>query len=324
MWLYMKEIGGYLEMEELFGEEYYPDLLRFNLGRTAIKFALNSLGVKKLWLPYFLCDSIISTCNNADIEIMWYHIHSDFSPLMPGKRLKEGEYLFLVNYYGQLSPEKLSGYHERYGNILLDNTHAFFQKPVVNIPTVYSCRKFFGLPDGAYFFPGKQGKKTYDSLPLDSSNERISHILGRYEHSASDYYSSMLKTAHSFYKEPIKKMSRLTKNLLRGINYDNVRQKRNENYTTLEQVLRGQNTLILRNQDGPFVYPYYCPNAIQIRRKLARQKIFIPTYWSNVVAEMPKDSLEYDYAANILPLPCDQRYYREDMEYLLDILKQCI
>ena len=30
-----KEIGGYFEMEELPGEEYYPDLLRLNLGRTA-------------------------------------------------------------------------------------------------------------------------------------------------------------------------------------------------------------------------------------------------------------------------------------------------
>jgi hypothetical protein len=35
---------------------------------------------------------------------------------------------------------------------------------------------------------------------------------------------------------------------------------------------------------------------------------------------MAEDSIEYKYAANILPLPCDQRYAIEDMEYLLDML----
>ena len=31
----MKEIGGYFQLEEMPGEEYYPDLYRVNLGRTA-------------------------------------------------------------------------------------------------------------------------------------------------------------------------------------------------------------------------------------------------------------------------------------------------
>ena len=55
----MNEIGGYLELENFTGEEYYPELLKLNLGRTALLFALDYLKVKKLWLPYFLCDSVI-------------------------------------------------------------------------------------------------------------------------------------------------------------------------------------------------------------------------------------------------------------------------
>ena len=31
-----KEIGGYLELEEPAGQEYYPDLCGVNLGRTAL------------------------------------------------------------------------------------------------------------------------------------------------------------------------------------------------------------------------------------------------------------------------------------------------
>ena len=59
-----------------------------------------------------------------------------------------------------------------------------------------------------------------------------------------------------------------------------------------------------------------------MRKRLAEEKIFVPTYWSNVIQEMPEKSLDYDYAANILPLPCDQRYGTEEMERILIVLKR--
>ena len=36
---------------------------------------------------------------------------------------------------------------------------------------------------------------------------------------------------------------------------------------------------------------------------------------------MPPDSLEYDLAANVLPLPCDQRYGQEDMESIAESIR---
>ncbi len=117
-------------------------------------------------------------------------------------------------------------------------------------------------------------------------------------------------------------MSHLTENLLKGIDYSAVRKKRTENYEVLASALNQYNPLSLLHLDGPFVYPFYCTDGINIRKKLAAEKIFIPTYWSNVIDQMPKETLEYDYAANILPLPCDQRYSKEHMEYILQVLRQ--
>lgn len=318
----MKEIGGYLELEEMSGEEYYPDLIKLNLGRNALVFALEQLHIRKLWLPLLLCDSVTSVCKNSKIELAWYHIQKDFSPALPLKKMDTGEYLYLVNYYGQFSQERLLELQNIYGNILLDNTHAFFQKPLGTIPVLYSCRKFFGLPDGAYLSLGQQDHSTIDILPEDSSAERMQHILGRYEHSASEYYSSMLNTAHNLCSEPVKRMSRLTQNLLKGIDYQRVCNIRNANYATLSEVLDSENQLTLIPQTGPFVYPLYCRDGIRMRKRLAEEKIFVPTYWSNVIQEMPEKSLEYDYAANILPLPCDQRYGTEEMERILIVLKR--
>lgn len=36
----------------------------------------------------------------------------------------------------------------------------------------------------------------------------------------------------------------------------------------------------------------------------------------NMFEQCSEDSLEYQWAANILPLPCDQRYGEEEMRYM--------
>ena len=49
-----QEIGGYLELEVFHGKEYYPDLVKVNLGRTALCWLLESRKIETLYLPFFL------------------------------------------------------------------------------------------------------------------------------------------------------------------------------------------------------------------------------------------------------------------------------
>ena len=35
-----------------------------------------------------------------------------------------------------------------------------------------------------------------------------------------------------------------------------------------------------------------------------------------------EDTMEYDWAANVLPLPCDQRYGEEEMRYIADSIRE--
>ena len=99
-------------------------------------------------LPYFLCESVVHTCQENQIETEFYHLNEKLEVLYPKEQLPEGEYLYLVNYYGQLSDSQISEYKKIYGNIIVDHTHAFFQKPLKGIDTLYSCRKFWGVSDG--------------------------------------------------------------------------------------------------------------------------------------------------------------------------------
>ena len=72
------------------------------------------------------------------------------------------------------------------------------------------------------------------------------------------------------------------------------------------------------------MYPLYLENGAEIREKLQAMKIYIPTLWPSVFALCGKMEPEYDMAKNILPLPVDQRYWTEEMEYLADEVRKCI
>lgn len=314
----MKEIGGYLGLEKLSGEEYYSDLLGVNNGRSALLYLLKAKKISKLYLPYFLCDSVSDMCRRSGYDIAFYHINADFRPIFD-KHLTGSEYLYVVNYYGQFSNDQILKLKDRYGNIVVDNVQAFFQRPVSRIDTVYSCRKFFGVPDGGYV---STDKVLNEELEQDVSKDRMVHILGRFEGSASEYYSNFKVNDLSFSEAPLRRMSKLTRNLLRGIDYEQVRKTRNDNYAMLDSVLGARNKLLLTTPDGPYCYPFYCEKGMEIKKKLASSKIYVPTLWPNVL-DM-NGTHEKDYAENILPLPCDQRYDTSDMSRVAEkILFMC-
>ncbi len=303
----MKEIGGYFELEQFAGKEYHQELLALNNGRSALLYLLKARKITKLYIPYFLCDSVSLLCDREGFSYEYYPIDSGFLPAFH-KKLKESEYLYVVNFYGQISNSELLLLRKKYRNVIFDNIHAFFQEPVPGVDTIYSCRKFFGVPDGSYLATDAVLDET---LQRDISADRMRHILGRYEHCASDFYADFKQNDHTFTELPLRTMSKLTHNLMRAIDYDASRERRNANYKQLEAALGQHNRLQLTAPDGPYCYPFYCENGMAVKKQLAQKKIYVPTLWPNVLQYT--GTLEQDYAENILPLPIDQRYDAEDM-----------
>jgi hypothetical protein len=312
----MKEIGGYFGLEHLISNEYYKDLIPLNIGRNALLYILKAKNIKKLYIPYYLCNSVCDMLRKNGYDFEYYNIGSEFVPIF-NKTLANDEYLYIVNYYGQLTEKKIIDLKQEHEQIILDNTQAFFQKPTEKIDTIYTCRKFFGVPDGAYLATDARIK---EKLKVDISKDRMAHILGRYEGMASEYYNYFQDNDEIFKREPLKYMSKLTHNIMGAIDYARVRQIRNENYAYLESKLGKISKLILTTPDGAFAYPFYIDNGIEIRKVMARKNIYIPTLWPNVINDTSEDSIENRYAANILPLPCDQRYAVEDMQYVIETL----
>ena len=315
----MKEIGGYFGLEEFSGKEYYPDLIAVNNARNALLYLLKARGIRKLYIPYFLCNSVSGVCEREGYAYEYYGIGENFTPIFD-KKLDEGEYLYVVNYYGQICDETVKELERKHKRIILDNVQAFFHKPMPGIDTVYSCRKFFGVPDGGYV---STDARIDGELATDVSMDRMKHVLGRYEgECANDYYSDFKANDRSFIDLELKSMSSLTHNILRAIDYSAVKSKREENFKILHSALGEKNKLNIRIPTGPYAYPFYCENGMEIKRQLAQKKIFVATLWPNVLNMT--DSLEKDYAENILPLPCDQRYSAEDMEFIIKTVSELL
>ncbi|EIM06107.1 hypothetical protein A1A1_12617 [Planococcus antarcticus DSM 14505] len=314
----MKEIGGYFGLDNLVSNEFYDRLIALNTGRNTLLYLMKARNITKLHIPYYLCDSVSTLLVEHGYRFEYYYIDQEFQPIFD-KQLEQGEYLYIVNLFGQLTKQQTLMLKQHVGQVIFDHSHAFFQEPLEGIDTIYSCRKFFGVPDGAYLATDAILPET---LEQDVSSERMKHIIGRYEGTASSYYSDFQRNDDVLDATPLRTMSKLTHNLMGAIDYDRAQKTRNENYAYLDKQLGANNPLKLTTPQGAFAYPILVENGQSIRKQLAEQDIYIPLLWPNVLADCPEDSIEYQYAANILPLPCDQRYSLEDMEYLVDVLKK--
>lgn len=311
----MKEIGGYIEFETFHSDMLYDDGIKLNCGRNGFAYLIESRNIKKVRFPKMMCDSNDKVLSNYDLNVRYYSIGSDLK--MEDITLDEDEWLYVVNYYAQLTDEYIMSLKKKYDRIILDNAQAYFHRPVKGIDTVYTCRKFFGVADGAILYTDA---KLDRQLPVDESFGRMNFLLGRFERTASEFYGEYAANNDMFFDEPVKRMSRLTENILHGIDYGLIERKRTENFRTYHEAFASVNKLELNIPAGAFMYPLYIENGKAIRKKLQDMKIYIPTLWPNVLENCTKSDAEYDMAENILPLPCDQRYSHNEIKYVIEAI----
>lgn len=311
----MKEIGGYIELDVYRGSMLHENAILLNCGRNALAYLIKAKGISKIQLPYFLCDSVTDVCNRYGVNVSYYHIGLDWMPR--DLELDTNEWLYVVNFYGQISNHKILKMAQIYKNIIIDNAQAYFQEPVDGVDTLYTCRKFFGVPDGAILYTNNV---INEPLEQDVSYTRMQYLLGRYEKTASEFYTKYVENNHLFSTEPIKRMSRLTQNLLHGIDYDVIKRRRTENFMYLFDKLQDINMLGLSVPEGAFMYPLYLENGYKVRELLQEKKIYIPMLWPYVIDLCNKSDLEYELTLNILPLPVDQRYSIEHMDYIIETI----
>lgn len=309
------EMGSFLPLEISQNGEYHRKLLAINSGRNALRLAIRTLQIQKLLLPRYICDSVIKAAEAENTQISFYNIDSSFMPCI-SQSLSDGEYILYADYFG-LHQLDVSLVIKHYGNTIIDNVQAFYA-PVAGTATIYSCRKFFGVPDGGYLYMDK-----LPTLPSkDKSYEYCDFLLKKADglENISCRVTYILNEQRIDYM-PVAGMSNLTSKLMSGIDYEFVSRRRRENFKYLHSLLKHHNEfsqLEIRDE-VPMIYPFFC-HKNNLREYLIDNNIYVAQYWSEVLDRAEDKSFESELVKYVVPLPVDQRYDYNNMDYLAEVI----
>jgi hypothetical protein len=252
-----------------------------------------------------------------DISYEFYYVDIHLE-IRDSFTLEQDEALLYTNYYG-LKQRYVEYLAQKVGSkLIVDNTQAFYAKPLQGIDTFYTCRKFFGVADGAYLYCDAV---LDEDLEQDYSYDRMAHLLKRIDLSAEEGYADFRRVDDGLDNQSIRRMSKLTQRMMQSIDYEAIAVKRRENYLMIHKALGGENNLDLPLESDavPMVYPYLVPVKV-LREKLIENKIFVARYWPNVLDWTLQNDLEYKLSNQMTPLPIDQRYDEVEINRIIEIL----
>lgn len=318
------EIGSFLELQLPKGLEFYSqtnNIARLNIGRVAIWHAFKITGAKAIWVPVYECDTVRDFLLNKGTEVKYYHQDKNFNPI--DLNATPDEAVLFCNYYGIMSQERMRILSMTYPHAIIDNCQAFFCEPIEGAMSIYSCRKFVGVPDGAYVI-GKGAGKFVDEYPQCYSSDTASFLLMRIEYGCEGKgYEARSINEHRIDAEDCMKMSKLTRAILDGTDYDIIRQKRRKNFAMAHELLGSINKLNpLQYYDEktiPMVYPLVVEDD-ELIQNLFKAKHFQGHWWSYICDEQPEESFEHWISRYVIPITIDQRYGREELEYLANVI----
>lgn len=319
----MKEYGGYLPFEIFDGKDYFEQnnyliTLKCNSAKTAIYMALKELHITEIGVPKYLCSSVISMLEESGYKIKFYDINESLLP----NEFPATEAILLVNYFG-LVGMKVKEIAERYAKVIIDNSHAFYEEPLIRdgVMNVYSNRKFFGVPDGGYLVANQL---VCNDLEREVVSENIGYLFKSLEYGTNYAYHEK-KQSDLYFQGRYLGMSIITESIMKKINYVKIANVRVENCKIMHEKLGQYNKFSVNPVlFVPYLYPLYCENGAKIKKQLINHKIWTPTLWKEYIDLGNTDTVEYNISNDTVFLPIDQRYKKEDILYISDLVVQII
>lgn len=317
-------IGGYFEWElpERSGFPHEDGVL-LNSGRNALEYVLQALGdVNHVFVPYYTCDVVLEPLVKLGISYTFYPINQNLE-LKEWPTHQSGEYLIYNNYFG-IKDEYVGKLAKRYGSqLIVDNAQAWFAEPINRVSTIYSPRKYVGIPDGGVAYCPKSVDE--QSFEQDLSYERCSHLLKRLDLGPSEGYADFRANSKQLVGQPVKRMSKLTRRMLCSVDFEAIKDKRRKNFGYLHEHLEETNLFDMPSMDSfacPMVYPYLTDDT-SLKQRLIENKVFVATYWPNIHDKVTY-MLESNLAERLIPIPCDQRYGKDELSRAIAVvLSKC-
>ena len=318
-----KEYGGFLPLELNLGgnQPYYhgyPNILSFNTVKAALPLVSKVLKAKKIYVPYYLCPNVIEELEKSFDNVEFYYLNENLQPRINSPK---GKTIYLVDYFGIMDK---AVYEYVVDNpettFIIDNAHSFYNRPIMrsNVFNLYSCKKFFGVPDGGYLISDRKIDQVYDK---SVSSYISNYLIKSLEEGTNSCYQEK-KKIDEYINNNYSGISIFAEELLSRIDYEKIKTVRKKNFNLYQEYFVEVNQIKCEENSIPYIYPLNVGK--NIKDKLIKEKIYVPTLWSQVLDAGFDNTAEKKMAENTLFLPLDQRYAEEDISFIsektLDLL----
>lgn len=313
----MRPIGGFFELElPRHGTSPHPDAIALSTGRACLTVILDEIKPTLVHVPFHACDALLQPFRRLRIEIAFYGLADDLSPLaLP--ELGPREHFLWTDYYG-VCGEITERLKMQYGDkLIIDDTHAFYRGRHPGHWSFTCARKYFGVPDGAYLFAPKDMRVEAPPFERISLQHGLLRALGRQDEAYAAYQAYEATLNCEVYR-----ISETSESLLNAVDHEQVKSRRRENFEYLHARLGPSNTLPMGSAPKPYPFCYpYLPERSTDRSNLYANGLFIPRLWPDVLTRTG-DGFEREkrWSQDLLPLPIDHRYGESEMERLAEFL----
>lgn len=310
-------------------------------GRTALYQILKSIKLTtlKVWLPDWLCESMIDAVKRTGIDYGFYGLNCNLQMdvtkfVEKNKPISENDAIILVNYFGLVDVNqtiaKLSVL-KVHSIIIEDDVQALFSFLNENHKADYcftSLRKSIAAPDGGLVYtkhamPHVTLANTFSDYKLQGSL-----IKGAANENTDDnvYLTYFIQGEDLIENNYESVMSDDAACIFINTDFQAVAQKRKENAQYLQDELLklGIKPIVPITEDKtPLFVPIMVNNRDEIRKELREHGIFCPVHWPlrEDMKHLPMGAI---MAEKELSLVIDQRYGIEDMNNITEILKKTI
>lgn len=322
-----------LELENRFALS--PDEYAYSSGRAALfqilKYMCNTMGIQRILLPEYLCDSIVATVKKVALEYAFYPLkeHLEIDEQGMQNAYQPNSAILIINYFGMTNtePQKLF-IKTHYPNAIIieDDVQAYYEyvRPLGSEDFKFtSLRKWFAIPDGGLVktkHPLPKVKKRNDFTPFKLTAAILKDQREVFNN--DKIYLNLFEKGEELLEVDYESgMSSIAQHLYVATDVEAISQQRKKNAEVLlhgiEDIPSVRLLMPLNNQRVPLFIPITLPNRDAVRRRFFNADMFMPIHWSNQLTEHARQIEQTE-----LSLIIDHRYNESGMQRILEILKE--
>ena len=321
----------------------------FRSGRDCLKYiAKIEKECKIAFVPAICCESMAIPFKQYGVGYILYPLNKDYTinEEFVLNNIKEHQIILINNYLGLKTKEATIKENE-FLDRLKQNHHVVIVRDVTQSLeealysdkskddyTIFSSRKWAGLPDSGVMWSNKDIIVQYDEpdfkyAELKNQAMKIkSEYLSTHDISIKQKFMELFKQAEEIIDNDVKiiEMSEFSKELLYSLDFEKILNIRKSHVKHFEEKLEEVNKSLKEkikllskgtNCSGQY-FPIYVNNQKELQKHLANNNIYCPVIWP-MMEEL--DNAEFgfcnDLVSHMLAIPCDQRYSLEEIDYII-------